>query len=177
MLSGIAAETENAPSLLGFPGTENATGRILGKYPKNKSEYIPMNRINVFCCLGVLERVFGAISWSLQSTSLGVIQKTGRDISWTDRHEWECKNYQEEKHKWWLSCLKFKSFKVRQVTHNLAIQRVPGCTKYQNVGVARPVLWEGGHPAAKPECFHQLPPPPLANGHERKIIQSWLSET
>ena len=34
MLSGTAAETENAPSLLGFPGTENATGHILGKYPK-----------------------------------------------------------------------------------------------------------------------------------------------
>ena len=52
-------------------------------------------------------------------------------------------------------------FIVRPVTPNLAIQSVSGCTKYQNVGVARPVLWEGGHPAAKPECFHQLPPPPL----------------
>ena len=59
--------------------------------------------------------------------------------------------------------LAFEMFfsKVRPVTHNLAIQQsVPGCTKYQqSVGVARPVLWEGGHSAAKPECFHQLPPP------------------
>ena len=48
MLSGTAAETENAPSSLGFPGTENATGRILGKYSKNKSQYILMHRLQMF---------------------------------------------------------------------------------------------------------------------------------
>ena len=41
MLSGSAAETETAPSSLGFPGTENATGRILGKYPKK-------TKVNIF---------------------------------------------------------------------------------------------------------------------------------
>ena len=45
MLSGIAAETETAPSSLGFPGTENATGRILGKYPKKQREYISMSSL------------------------------------------------------------------------------------------------------------------------------------
>ena len=45
MLSGIAAETETAPSSLGFPGIENATGRILGKYPKKQRGYFSMSRL------------------------------------------------------------------------------------------------------------------------------------
>ena len=62
--------------------------------------------------------------------------------------------------------LAFEMFfsKVRPVTHNLAIQQsVPGCTKYQSFEVARPVLSEGSHSAAKPECFHQLQPPFIPN--------------
>ena len=36
MLSGIAAETETAPSSLGFPGIENAMGAFLENIQKNK---------------------------------------------------------------------------------------------------------------------------------------------